>query len=363
MTPSLSSSLTSMNFTLIEILAILACAQCVYIIVYLLFNAGQLKSAIVPLCFFTVLSSAFALEGARAAWQPLFAPYDHMLWLTWFMTAPLSVLLIFQIADSQKRPRKRYFNLLWLLPIGYFIARSFISKAAICTSLYDCAELEDALIIIGIIVSALSLLMIWVRRDKLNKLSAQKAGKERYWLILSIIALNILITSAFLIGLLGQNTDDMALLRLILGIAFVYLSATSLFRLYPQGVALKQKVQKHPDDLTDIEYEKALKIEKLLKHEQVYQEANYSRANLAAEIGVSESLLSKIVNAYFGQSVPDLLNSHRTEDAKMLLTETKADLATISEEAGFNSITTFNRYFKKSVGITPSQYREKHSKS
>ena len=38
--------------------------------------------------------------------------------------------------------------------------------------------------------------------------------------------------------------------------------------------------------------------------------------------------------------------------------ETQADIITISQEAGFNSIATFNRVFKEIAGVSPSQYRQ-----
>jgi AraC-like DNA-binding protein len=48
------------------------------------------------------------------------------------------------------------------------------------------------------------------------------------------------------------------------------------------------------------------------------------------------------------------------EEAKTLLVETQADISTISEESGFNSIATFNRVFKDIAGLSPTEYRAKY---
>ena len=110
--------------------------------------------------------------------------------------------------------------------------------------------------------------------------------------------------------------------------------------------------------LDNSEIEIALKIEKLINSEKVYHEPSYGRAEMAKDLGISESNLSKIVNAYFRKSVPQLLNGFRVEDAKFFLRKTEVDITTIAGEAGFNSIATFNRVFKEIQGVSPSDYRK-----
>ena len=214
------------------------------------------------------------------------------------------------------------------------------------------------LTVIGVVISALSILTIWIKKDTLENILKQKRGNERFWLVMSIIVLNVSLIAIFIaVAYEFVVLSDARFVRTFIGFAFVYLAATSLFRIYPQAVSIRPKGNDAGSFLTDKEIEVAFKIEGLLNLERVYQEPSYGRPDLAKEVDVSESILSKIVNVHFDKSVPQLLNAYRVEDAKALLTDTDADLATISEEAGFNSVTTFNRHFKDLAGMTPSEYR------
>ena len=56
-----------------------------------------------------------------------------------------------------------------------------------------------------------------------------------------------------------------------------------------------------------------------------------------------------------------LINEYRLEEVKKSLEDPKHQNYTvlaIAYDAGFNSKSTFNDYFKKSTGMTPSQYKK-----
>jgi AraC-like DNA-binding protein len=104
-----------------------------------------------------------------------------------------------------------------------------------------------------------------------------------------------------------------------------------------------------------------MKIEDLLRYDKVYQEPTYSRSDLARELEISETLISRVINIYFQKSFPQLLNECRVEDAKRLLRQTKASIRVVQEEVGFNSLASFNRVFKETTGLSPSVYRESNT--
>ncbi|HRQ60972.1 MAG TPA: helix-turn-helix domain-containing protein, partial [Alphaproteobacteria bacterium] len=141
------------------------------------------------------------------------------------------------------------------------------------------------------------------------------------------------------------------------GLGFVYLATTSLFRIYPPSVREMPSSENDETHLSDRELDLALKIDGLMSYEKIYQEPGYTRTDLARELGVPETTLSKIINLHFKKSFPQMLNEGRVEDAKKLLVETDAEVAVIAREAGFNSLASFNRVFKEISGEAPSQYR------
>jgi len=81
------------------------------------------------------------------------------------------------------------------------------------------------------------------------------------------------------------------MIRGLLAISLTYLASTSLFRIYPQSVGKRGGGEK---DLNDLEVETAMKIEKLMELDKVYQEPSYSRSDMARELQVSEAILSRI---------------------------------------------------------------------
>jgi AraC-like DNA-binding protein len=332
------------QFTLAEILSLLGLAQSVYVLVYMLLRSGSLSNAIIPSLYFGVLAGAFFFDAAAGRWGPEFKNYESLQWLLWFSGIPLGALLIFQIAQVPVKPRPKYFLLLLLIPISFL----------------PCLVFDDPqiLYVSGLIIGAFSLLAIWLRRDLIDGLHADpKFGKERFWLILALIAMHTaFLASTF--GYISNAIGEMQWLgiRTLLGIAFVYIAATSLFRIYPQAFKT-ERATSGGESLKNEDQIILEKLEALFEREKIYQDPAMGRAELARELKVGEATLSRLVNARYGKTIPQLLNEFRVKDAQKLLKETDASIQNIFEESGFNSITTFNRVFKELSGEAPKEYR------
>lgn len=67
--------------------------------------------------------------------------------------------------------------------------------------------------------------------------------------------------------------------------------------------------------------------------------------------------LARLFKTHTGESLLDYIHHVRIEHAKRLLKDTSASVAEVGSQAGFNEVSTFNRIFKKSEGITPGKYR------
>ncbi|WP_159884525.1 helix-turn-helix domain-containing protein [Paenibacillus puerhi] len=78
---------------------------------------------------------------------------------------------------------------------------------------------------------------------------------------------------------------------------------------------------------------------------------------MAKEIGISYSYMRKIVYEMTGMSLIDYLNQLRIEKAKQLLVDSKLTISQIALEAGYYNVKSFNRFFRKFEGMTPSSYR------
>lgn len=340
----------ALQFSVKELVALLGLAQSVYVLVFMGFRSGRISRSFIPALFFLMLSFAFLLMVAKSHWQSLVPHYSVYEWFSWMLLIPLSTLVAFQVARINSLPPVKYWLIMLIPVIGYVGALGLGHVFGNQDSWLD---------VVGVIVGAIGLLVLWARRDWLDGISKRKNGKERFWIIISLVVLNACLVSVFLFKLNGViNASQMDIVRIIIGLSFVYIVSTSLFRIYPYAVFVQPAETKTDIFLTQAEVEIALKIENLLHRDKVYQEASYGRSDMAKELGVTEAQLSKVVNHHFNKSVPSLLNELRIEEAKTLLRQTNADITVIAGEAGFNSIATFNRVFKDIEGVSPSNYRD-----
>lgn len=112
--------------------------------------------------------------------------------------------------------------------------------------------------------------------------------------------------------------------------------------------------------------ERALKqqLDVLLQKEQIWRNPSLTIAELARQAAVGEHTLRAFINQRLGyRNFAHFLQQYRLHAVKqMLLDPDNRDtpVLTIALECGFNSISTFNRVFRKAEGVAPSQYRGSH---
>ncbi len=87
-----------------------------------------------------------------------------------------------------------------------------------------------------------------------------------------------------------------------------------------------------------------------------------SAADLARELGMSESRFSRFFRRATGNTFTDFVNHVRINRACQLLMESDLFITNIGFEVGFNNIANFNRRFLDIKGMTPSDYRRQAAK-
>jgi AraC-like DNA-binding protein len=84
---------------------------------------------------------------------------------------------------------------------------------------------------------------------------------------------------------------------------------------------------------------------------------------LAIKLNVSPKLLSCTINNQMKMNFFELIGTYRVAEAKKRLADSalrQKPIAEIMKSCGFNSKSVFNQAFKKTVGVTPSHYRQQH---
>ena len=91
--------------------------------------------------------------------------------------------------------------------------------------------------------------------------------------------------------------------------------------------------------------------------EKNFCDPNISLISVARHVGMSAAHFSTVFSQHEGRTFISYLTSLRMEKAKELLTSTNARLADIALEIGYNEPNYFSHVFRKTVGITPKEYR------
>lgn len=82
-----------------------------------------------------------------------------------------------------------------------------------------------------------------------------------------------------------------------------------------------------------------------------------SLADVAAELGMSESRFSRFFRRATGNSFTDFVSRVRINSACHLLMQTDCFIADICFQVGFSNLANFNRRFLEIKGMTPSEFR------
>lgn len=82
--------------------------------------------------------------------------------------------------------------------------------------------------------------------------------------------------------------------------------------------------------------------------------------DVAQKFGKHPSYISNKINMETGKSFRDNLNDIRMAESKRLLIDSQKSINEIAISVGFDYQNHFAKVFKKSAGITPSNYRNKH---
>ena len=88
---------------------------------------------------------------------------------------------------------------------------------------------------------------------------------------------------------------------------------------------------------------------------------NISTEALAQSLFMGRSYLSTKFHRETGVKLNDFILQQKTEEGKRLLRYTDRSAAAIGDYLAFSSPAHFSRVFKKYVGLTPNEYREKHA--
>ena len=106
----------------------------------------------------------------------------------------------------------------------------------------------------------------------------------------------------------------------------------------------------------------------IIENERINKVFNYIKNNYKEKICLNEASnlifmtepsFCRYFKKHTDKTFTKFVNDYRINNALKLLAQSDKDIKNICYECGFNNFSHFNRLFKKTIKITPSEYRKK----
>lgn len=117
-----------------------------------------------------------------------------------------------------------------------------------------------------------------------------------------------------------------------------------------------------PEDVMERYYER---LKDAMETDQAFLDQELSLEGLASKLKMPRHHLTQLLSVYLDTNFYQFVNTYRVNYACDLIKsggEVKS-LEDIGLQSGFNSKTSFNRYFRNQTGCTPSEFRKRHKGS
>lgn len=89
-----------------------------------------------------------------------------------------------------------------------------------------------------------------------------------------------------------------------------------------------------------------------------YENPNLTLSTIAEYIGLNEKYFTNRFSKETGETFSAYLTEIRMQKAKELLKSTSFKVYEVAEMVGYHNVEHFNRFFKKNMGMSPTQYRK-----
>lgn len=156
----------------------------------------------------------------------------------------------------------------------------------------------------------------------------------------------------FFIGIMGLQQRE------------IYENKGSVIEMTPSSLAPgnasepKKAVYSNEEEKLQLAY----KIKEVMQEKKIYMNPELSLYDLAQEINIHKNYVSHIINEVFGMNFFNFVNQYRIEEAKVMLKDpsfSHLSVDGIARSVGFKSRNVFYPVFKKFVGMTPVEFKNK----
>ncbi len=221
--------------------------------------------------------------------------------------------------------------------------------------------------ILPVVYAFAAALEIYRYKQQLKEFYSSLSLQGPYWLMLLTLGFAFNWLWSLVVHLLGQTVGinladnfgivDNYLTFLLVNALFVYslLYAHQLLETKdkPKEIEAAVAAEISPDAIA--------RIRNTMEKQQLYLRQNLNIEDFARQVGIHYRDVSSIINKHFNTNFFEFVNGYRVDKAKqMLLDPQHADMTILDIllESGFNSKSSFHRFFKRYTGMSAAEFRK-----
>ncbi len=277
------------------------------------------------------------------------------------LTGPVSYFYIKYLVSNEKIP---FFYLHFVLPAAHaLILAGAAYGVGDLNSRFNSilGDVQWFFVFISLVAYGFLMITYYQRISiKPGRISRQMAR----WILIFITVYMVLMLINFLYLFLSDDTDVFWLIEWADTLLSMGLVLTLAYYGYNYGIIYPSA--RRSKEAEEALYEKWVpffeEVDQVIREEQLFLNPALRIVDISKKVVTNSRYISQAINVVYGDSVTNYLNDLRLTLFKDKLQDSfyqNLNIDALWMECGFNSKSSFNRFFKKREGVTPSEYRNR----